>query len=263
MDVEGKAHEILAAHRVNSSREFFMVSVEKAIETIRIAAVEEGGIDRWKSATPHYLRTGDRLALSLEAGQTFCHLYYKDEMALLAGKIGLFDAYQAHSNGDLLEIMVTDSPEGISSYAEGHYWGTTDPVPFLDREGKAANGTINGLEILGPGERLVWLPAPDRAKEQSAVVFEALDYCQLVSRTWSPQFLDGVFPLLFNHVTHEEAPPELTRAMHAAIDLPVPRNWSPHFDPDREWVERGRVRRPPDYWLPQLKLRKKGKESRT
>jgi len=261
-EVERRAHKILAAHRVNSSREFFFVSVNEAIETIRLSAVEAGGIVSWKSPTLHYLRAGDRLALSLEAGQTFFHLAYPDQMSLMAGKMDAVNVYQAHSDGDLLEILVTDSPESVSSYSEGHYWGTTDPVPFLDRDDRAVNGTINGLEILTPGERLVWLPAPDQAAGHSAVIFEALDYCQLVSRTWSPQFIDNLFPLNFDVLTVDQAPPESVAAVQAALKLPVPRHWVPHSNRSDEWVELGATRKPPNYWLPQLKLQKRSGRAR-
>lgn len=261
-DVEGRAHTILAAQRVNSSREFFFVAIDEAVEIIRLSAVEVGGIASWKSPSPHYLQAGDRLALSLEAGQTFFHLTYPDQMSLLAGKMEAVNVYQAHSNGDLLEILVTDSPESVSSYSEGHYWGTTDPVPFLDRDGKAVNDIVNGLEILTPGERLVWLPEPNHAASQSAVIFEAVDYCQLVSRTWSPQFIDNISPLNFDVLTVDQAPPESVAAVQAAIKLPVPRHWAPHSNRSEEWVELGATRRPPNYWLPQLKLRKKRERAR-
>ncbi len=261
LDVEGKAHKILAAHRVNSSREFFFVTVDEAIETIRLSAVEAGGIASWKSATPHYLRTEDRLALSLEAGQTFVHLAYRDQTSLLTEEMGVVNVYQAHSNGDLLEILVTKSPENVSSYSEGHYWGTIDPVPFLDRDGKAVNGIVNGLEILMPGERLVWLPAPDQTTIHSAVIFEALDYCQLVSRTWSPQFIDNIFPLGFDVLTVDQAPPESVAAVQAALKLPIPRHWAPHSNRGEEWSKLGTARRPPSYWLPQLKLRKRSEQA--
>ncbi len=262
VDVEERAHTILATQRVNSSREFFFVTVDEAVETIRLSAVEAGGIASWKSPSPHYLRAGGRLALSLEAGQTFFHLTYPDPMSLLAGKMDVANVYQAHSNGDLLEILVTDSPESVSSYSEGHYWGVSDPVPFLDRDGKAVNGIVNGKEILTPGERLVWLPEPDQAASQFAVIFEAVDYCQLVSRTWSPQFIDNIFSLNFDILTVDQAPPESVVAVQAALKLPVPRHWAPHSNRSDEWVKLGSTRRPPNYWLPQLKIRKRSGQAR-
>lgn len=64
---------------------------------------------------------------------------------------------------------------------------TNDPVPYLNREENVINGLINGRERLMPGERLVWLPAPEDAETESAVVFEMRTHCQVVSRTWKPE----------------------------------------------------------------------------
>ena len=49
------------------------------------------------------------------------------------------------------------------------------------------NGLMNGRETVLAGERLAWIPAPQDTVPQG-VIFEAVDHCQVVSRTWNPQF---------------------------------------------------------------------------
>ena len=44
--VERRAHDLLNEHRTNPKREFFRVSVGKAIEAVRRALVDAGGMDR-------------------------------------------------------------------------------------------------------------------------------------------------------------------------------------------------------------------------
>src|ERR1700735_3371921 len=64
--VERRAHEWLDDKRVSERREFFHVSVEKAIEAVRLAAIDVAGIASWKASALHALRSGDRLGLNLE-----------------------------------------------------------------------------------------------------------------------------------------------------------------------------------------------------
>ena len=250
--VERRAHALLHTQRVNRRREFFSVSVDDAIEAVRLSAVEVAGIESWERPEPHTLQTGDRLALNLERGQSFVHIFYRN---FLREEAEPLDIYQAHSNGDLLEIFATDSASHVAGFADGDFGGTCDPVPYLDREGKAANGMINGRETLLPGERLVWLPSPEQSKSQMPVVFEARHHCQMISRTWSPKMSPEGFPLLFNAFTHGEMPPELVLAVKNALALPIPRSWAPRHDRDPGWVDIGTELQPPEHWLPQLKLR--------
>jgi hypothetical protein len=99
--VERKAHELLNEFRPNKKREFFTVSVDEAIESVRLAAVEVAGIASWKAAQPYRLRAGDRLALTLESGQCFALLAYRN----IFGSAEILDIWQAHSDGDSLEIF--------------------------------------------------------------------------------------------------------------------------------------------------------------
>jgi hypothetical protein len=250
--VEGKAHELLDAHRTNTKREFFRVSVNRAIEAVRLAAIEAAGIASWKSPQPYRLKTGDRLALTLEAGQSFALLSYKS----LFSPPEPIDFWQAHSHGDLLEIFGTESPHHVAGFSDLDPGGTDDPVPYLDREGTVANGMINGRERIMPGERLVWLPAPEESESQASVVIEADAYCQVVSRTWSPRMAPGGLPLLLNHFTHTDVWPAADRSVRDAMALPLPRSWEPRENRDASWAAAVGLAPPAaDHWLPQLKPR--------
>lgn len=178
--VERTVHKYLHAHRINRGREFFRVPVQEAIEAVRLAAIEAAGIDSWKSSDRHHLRSENRLALPLEAGQMFALVAFRSAMAERAEPI---DLWQAHSDGDLLEILVIESASHVAGFSDGDPSCTEDPVPYLNRAKTVVNGMVNGRERLVPGDRLVWLPAQQDAESQASVIFEARDYCQVVSRT--------------------------------------------------------------------------------
>ena len=250
---EQKAHELLAAYRVNPKREFFKVSVERAVEAVRFALIEEAGILSWVRNERYMLTRGNRLALTLEAGQTFVLTGYESMGHVLAGAAKILDLWQAHSNGDQLEIYVTGSPGHVAGFSEGDPGGTDDPVPFLDRAGTAANGLINGRERLLPGERLLWLPSTESAETASGVVFEARDYCQVVSRTWSPATGAHGLPLLLNDFQQETMRPSTARIIHDVLALPIPREWAPRDDRGPSWSPSAQPSPPPEFWLPQLK----------
>ena len=184
--VEKRAHEILSQHRYNQAREFFQVDVDEAIAAVRHALIEAGGIESWRSREPHLLRSRDRVSLALRQRQVFALVGFRDFTRVVAGKAEIFDLWQAHSDGDLLEVYVTDSLSHVAGLSDHDPGSTDDPVPYLDREKSVVNGMINGRERVMPSERLVWLPAPEDAEGEDYVVFEAKDYCQIVSRTWSP-----------------------------------------------------------------------------
>ena len=257
--VELTAHESLKAHRIKEKgqkrprREFFRVSVDEAIETLRSAAVESSGIDSWKGSERHHLRSGDRVALTLEAGQVFVLVAYRSVMAERAEPI---DFWQAHSDGDLLEILVTDSSGHIAGFSDGDTGSTEDPVPYLDRASTVANGMINGRERLVPGDRLIWLPAQQDAGLQASVVFEARDYCQVVGRTWSPRFTMEGWPLVLNAPTFKDLWPAAIQSIREVLTLALPRSWAPREDRDSSFGQAiGSSLPPPEHWLPQLKRR--------
>lgn len=249
--VERRAHELLERNRINAGREFFRVSVQEAVEAVRLAAVEVAGIASWESAERHQLRSGDRIALTLEAGQVFALVAYP---SLFACRAKLVDLWQAHSNGDLLEILVTEVASEVAGFSEGDPGGTEDPVPYLDRAKTIPNGTMNGRERLVPGDRVVWIPAQRNADSHASVVFEATDYCQVVSRTWSPRLAPEGMPLLLN-VLACDSWPAATRSIREALALPMPRSWAPREGRDSSWEDSGSVLPSPERWLPQLKPR--------
>jgi hypothetical protein len=253
--VERSAHELLGKYRTNSKREFFSVPVDDAVEAVREAAVEVAGIRSWKSSAPHLLKSGDRLALTLEAGQAFALICYKSFDDVLRGDAAIIDLWQAHSDGDLLEILATESASHIAGFSDGDLKSTDDPVPYLNREGTVANGLINGRERLMPGERLVWLPPPEDAEMETSVVFETTDYCQIVSRTWSPKLGPHGFPLLLNEFTYTDVWSAARRSVREVLTLPTPRAWAPRQGRDPHWERIGSQPPNPDHWLPQLKKR--------
>lgn len=253
--VERRAHELLSEYRTNPKREFFRVTVNDAVEAVRRAAVEVAGIRSWKSSTQHLLKSGGRLALTLEAGQTFALICYKSLDDVLRGNAEIIDLWQAHSDGDLLEILATASASHIAGFSDDDPGSTNDPVPYLNREKTVTNGFINGRERLMPGERLVWLPAPEDAEIETSVVFEAIDHCQIVSRTWSPVLGSHGFPLLLNEFMYTNVWPAAQRSIREALALPTPRAWAPRQDRDPDWESIGSQPPNPEHWLPQLKQR--------
>lgn len=251
-DVEHKAHELLRDSRVSGQREFFRVPVDEAIEAVRLAMVEVAGIASWSSSKPYTLRSNDRLALTLGRGQVFALLYYENIFATRAEAI---DFWEAKSDGDLLEIFGSKSAKHVAGFSDDDPGGADDPVPYLNRTSTVANGMIYGRERLTPGERLVWLPTQEQSKLQSSVIFEASDYCQIISRTWSPTRGPHGLPRLFNEISHDELWPAAVRAIRDACALPMPRNWAPRANRSADWEDFGSEPLNPEEWLPQLKPR--------
>lgn len=252
-EVERHAHDSLREFRVNPRREFFRVSPGEAIEAVRLAVLEVSGIDGWAASQTIRLTDGDRLALSLEAGQIFALMSFPD---IISDQAELIDIWQAHSDGDLLEISATSSAGHVAAFSDGDPGGEEDPVPHLDRDERVTNGMINGREHLVAGDRLLWLASPTSKNRDSCVLFEAMDYCQVVSRTWSPVSEHG-FPLLLNHVTGQPTP-EMSAAVRQTLTLPIPRRWAPRDRGKRhEWELLASDPQPPEHWLPQLKRRDK------
>ncbi|MCP2074694.1 UNVERIFIED_ORG: hypothetical protein J2Y77_004130 [Pseudomonas lini] len=255
-DVERKAHEVLERHRYNNEREFFQVGVEAAIEAVRLALVDASGVDSWHSQKPHVLADGDRLSLALGAGQIFALIGYKDFNQVIAGEAEILDLWQAHSEGDLLEIYATGSSSDVAGFSDNDHGCTEDPVPFLDRNQTVANGIINGRERLAPGDRLLWLPSPEDSDDSTHVVFEAGSFCQVVSRTWSPLLAPHGFPLLLNDFLYEGAWPAASSAIKKVLSLPAPRTWAPRIS-DPPFTPVGTEVPNPYHWLPQLKPRQR------
>lgn len=100
-EVEKLTHARLDKWRVLGDREFFRVPIADAIEAVRSALIDAGGIVAWSPSQPVNIRAYDRIVITLEAGQIFAHLVYPD----ILGPPTILDFWQAHSVGDLLEFM--------------------------------------------------------------------------------------------------------------------------------------------------------------
>ena len=68
---EQEAHVILAPCRVAAKREFFRTSPSSAIDAVKEALLKATGIAVWESDEPHEIKHGDRIALTMEAGDLF------------------------------------------------------------------------------------------------------------------------------------------------------------------------------------------------
>ncbi|MFC4125207.1 GIY-YIG nuclease family protein [Nocardia rhizosphaerae] len=254
-DVEDAAHSLLAAYRL-SRREFFEVPVDQAVDAVRAAASEVAGQARWAgSGHEHMVGAGDRIALATEAGQLFLHVHYPDFRAVLNNRPEIADCWQAHSDGDSLELMGTDDGAHVLSLGDDdpdNSW--TDPVPYIDRAATFPNALINGKERAMPGDRIVWL-----GTAQPAAVFQFTDYCQVISRTRDLKSLPtsaGAFPLLLNHVTYDRPPTDLFLSGQAAIaDMSYPDCWAPR-GPENTDIH-GSAPQPPEYWMPPLAKRQR------
>lgn len=256
-EVEKQAHNFLAEYRINHKREFFEVSVETAIESVRRSAIDVSGIDSWKSDVAIKIREGDRVSLSLEAGQVFALVSYPN---IFSEKPEIVDVWQAHSDSDQLELYCVDSTEKVSACSSYHPYSDIDPVPYIDRDKNVVNGMINGREVLVSGDRLVWIPAMYDEANQKRVIFEAQNPVQVISRTWSPKIGGHGLPLLMNDFLYNSVWPEAQKAIHDVFDLGLPRVWAPRQNRRPEWEQFGNSPQPSEYWLPQLAPRAKKKK---
>ena len=252
--LESRAHELLASVRVSNRREFFKSSVEDAIDAVRLAALEVNGIDNWSSKEVRSITSDDKFVLSLEDGEVFALLSYP---TWNSSKPELIDIWQAHSNGDQVELHGVNSTVYTSSFSANDLYSELDPIPFLDRDNKVVNGMINGREILYSGERLVWLPSYKNRKMQSPVIFEVNTPVQVVSRTWTPRLSSVGMPLLLNDFLYDEVWDEAREGINYALKLSQPRTWEPREGRGAEWEGVGVLQPPASFWLPQLKPRRK------
>ncbi len=247
-EVEKKAHQILSAYRVNPKREFFKVDKEVAIKAVQEALITESGINGWSSPEPHNLMVGDRITLTLEEGQVFALINYNDMASIINNKADIIDLWQVYSDGDTLDIHVTNSPNHISGFSTDDPDYINDPVPYLNRDKTIKNLDINGRERLLPGERLVWIPRPNNLNQQG-VIFEAQGYCQIVSRTLQIKTTIDGYPLLLNDFSYKTIWREAKLIVHQTLELDVPNYWVSRHD----IIEAiGKKHPSSEYWLPQL-----------
>lgn len=248
--VEAAAHQILADSRVSSAREFFEISTTIAIEAVRTALVEAAGLNAWGGNEEYAIADRDRIALTLEANDLFAVF---ERPHLTARTTDLVDLWQAHADGDLLELMGTDDPGSTAGFSDGDYGGDVDPVPFFDPAKKVANGTPFGRERLPAGTRLVWIRPSTDGQDCRIAIFQTISHCQVIARTWDPQRDSHGRLLLLNVVTAELEQPGVIRTLQAVRRMAPPRNWSPRNPaPTSEWALPAQQSRPPEYWMHQL-----------
>ncbi len=254
-EVEAEAHAMLAPLRVSGEREFFRVRPLDAIDAVRDALLNVASIDAWRSEKPPELKRGDRIAITTQAGDLFVVLAYPH---LLAKRAEPLDLWQAHSDGDLVELMGTANSGHVAGFSDGDTGGEMDPVPYLDRGHTMPNGSINGRERLVPGDRLLWFRPMAEGQSCKVVMFEILDYCQVISRTWDLKFSPDGYPLLLNYPASDEQPECVIRTTLAALRLARPRTWAPRNpDPGDGWAAAATDPPPPEYWLTQLAKRRR------
>jgi hypothetical protein len=222
-DVEAAAVGLLAGRRLHEGREFFEASVDEAIAAVRSAATEVAGLQRWADEGEyHRIRADDRVSLTTMAGQLFFHVHYPDSHALLTNQPVPADIWQAHSDGDSLEMMAVTEPNAVISAGDDdpdNSW--TDPMPYLDRAQTCPNVPINGKERIRAGDRLIWLAVKNDQSSCHVTVFDFDDDCQVISRTYHPQTMtvgDTRHPLLLNMLTYEKLPPEMIRTAHSVLE---------------------------------------------
>lgn len=254
--VEARAHEMLGSHRVARDREFFWVTAELAIEAVRDALLDAAGLAAWSSGKVHQVRDGDRIALTVEGGDVFVVLAYPSCAAETAVPL---DLWQAHSDGDLLELTAGDAA-GAAEPGGDDVGVQARRASSLDGDEARPNGVTNGRERLVPGDRLLWVrPAAD-GRTCTRTAFEFSAFCRVVSRTWTPQFTADGMPLILEYPAASEQPECVIQATMDALALPRPRTWSPR-DPDPEdgWVTVAVREAPPEYWLTQLGQRRRSR----
>ncbi|MGH7511073.1 MAG: GIY-YIG nuclease family protein [Gemmatimonadales bacterium] len=249
-ELEQAVHKLLDPYRYRSDREFFEVDLEVAIKAILDMRQKIDGVTAWSKRSPVCLRPSDRLLLSMRAGQVFMLFGYSSPLHLLAGKPTIYDFWQAHADGDTLEIQADDGPDFVAGFSDTDPGAEEDPVPFLNRDGTASNDIIYGRERLAPGDRLLWMD--DERGDCASLLIEAHGDCQVVSRTRDPQFSPEGFPMLFNYVGGSLSP-AMVRTGREALKLPPPRVWAPRQASAMDAPAAiAKPAAPPEHWLPQL-----------
>ncbi|GHJ09851.1 hypothetical protein TPA0907_42180 [Micromonospora humidisoli] len=249
-EVEPAVHRLLDAQRVTPDREFFRVGQAMAEEAIRFCQERVTGIGSWKfMPVVHRLRAGDWVALPLKAGQTFVVTAYPSLMASSAEEV---DRWQAHADGDLLELHVIGDPGMVRGLSDGDEGTEEDPLPYLNRESSAPNGHLIGRERLVAGDRLSWL------SDHAHVVFEIHGFCQVFYRTWNPQCdPETGRPMLLNDVVRPTSR-AAAAGVREVLTLDMPRTWRPRNpDPTDGWAPPATRESKPKDWLPQLRQQRR------
>lgn len=276
--VRARAHQMLDWNRVAPDRDFFRVAPHLAIEGVRDALLDVAGLAAWGSGAAwssgagwspdavHQVRTGDRIALAAQEGDMFVVLAHPSRAAERAVPV---DLWQAHSDGDVLELTAggATSAAGLSDHGAGtglFQAGCPDPRypgTGLHDHGVATapDGTVNGRERLVPGDRLLWLRPATEGRPCMRAAFEFSAYCHVVSRTWAPKFTSDGAPLRLAFPDADEQPACVVQAIQDALALPPPRAWAPREpDPEDGWLAAAEEA-PPEQQLTQLGKRRRSR----
>lgn len=256
--LEKAVHEHLEPYRVNPKREFFNLASNVAIDAILEIRKKIDGIENWSQRSPLVLKVGDRLSLSLHAGEIFAISGYPNPFSEEADVI---DVWQAHTDGDTLELYCVEESEYTRGFSNDEPFSTEDPVPFLNRTQTVHNNIIIGQERLVPGNRLLWMGNCESGDFVS-VIFEFHCHCQAIARTSEPQFIESGYPLLLNMITYTEMPESMIEAGRDFLHLPRPRTWAPQ-NPDVQegWSDIAQKKADASFWMPQLN-KKSNKKSK-
>ncbi|MFB7715200.1 GIY-YIG nuclease family protein [Streptomyces sp. NPDC056105] len=260
-DVEQAVHRLLATQRVAADREFFRVSLETAVEAIRRCQEEVTGLSSWAPIPGvHRLRANDRVVLPLRAGQLFALTAYP---SLLSSSAEVLDTWQAHADGDVLDIYSTHHPGHVAGISDNDPGAFEDPVPFLNRDSTARNDMIHGRERLVAGDRLVWLSDEEGPADARGAVFEVSSFCQVTYRTSAPRQGPLGIPLFLNDVDRD-LPDTMSALVGEVLSLEEPRSWAPRNPQEEDgWATAATDPQPAEYWLPQLGQRKSSRRRRT
>lgn len=257
VELEKLVHERLKANRHRTNREFFEVSPEVAAAAILQARQETDGIQTWSKKSQLYLQEGDRLLLSMRAGQV---LFLSAYPSFNAPEAETVDLWQAHTDGDTLELYFTNNPGYTAGLSDDEPYSIEDPVPYLNRTKTADNDTVIYKERLVPGDRLLWMD--DSGPRFVSALFESKSHCQLIARSRDPKVTAEGFPKLININENWAASAQIIQASQYVCSLPRPRTWAPRNpDPASEWAPAARKNANPAHWLPQLDKRKTRKKS--
>ena len=273
LQVERRAHQILVKDRYNKDREFFAVTPEVAISAVRRAALEVAGIDEWEPVESQppttVIQSADRVALTLRAGQLFFVFPYRPRTIVLMERLkGIppappIETWQAHSDGDLLELMATESPERVSGFGPGDEAGIVDPVPYLARDNTALNGALIGKERLSPGSRVLWMEQRTKWNGTTPIafaVFEFASYCQVTCRTWTPKRREDGVPLILNTPLIDPTPTmiDVAKVVSRSASIDVDARFSQDSLAQEDF---GRIPDDPEYWLSQLTRQRRDRKA--
>jgi len=256
--LEQLVHEDLNNFRVRAKKEFFAVAPEKAVDSILLHRQFVDGISTHYLAPRLLINKGDHPLLSMKAGQLLAVFSYPEFPDTTQEVI---DIWQAHTDGDTLELFGTDA-KYASSFSDDDTFSTDDPLPFLNRTRTARNDEMNGKEILKPGDRLLWMDDSDPEKFRF-VLYEMNTYCQVISRSRKPIINENGIPLLLNHITRDLNSSSVINCIKKALTLSLPKVLAERVAKGLIETENTAVEKPiAEDWLPALlKKLKKGQSN--